>query len=656
MSTFDRTLQSAKDAGFSDTADSKGSVQGCPFDQADPRDPTKSPCYVAVMNLSAVKLELREDRRKQKDVSGDKVEVIYKHGTTPGLPDEVVKHLGGDDLLMQVISATEMISPVQVKVPGTDTLVHTFDDSYSNNQPLTVFADVTTWPKCGEGQHPMNVAYEAKMPLARDVFGAGKKRFQVIAPKGGNLLSRNIWSLLWPFSPSSPNTYYVEAHSCGISDNAYEVPPPKRVRGRIEVFRKKSVQVKVKLPSMRTISRKKASYRNLKSGEKMSELSVSETKAFGKIKESSSVIEGKRSDGTRSTYIKVTETTTDTGYIQSAKEEHTFESTGGQSFKTTHKSESSSTKHTLFRSHTKTTRSGDWEAGEEYVTDKNDGTDVLKPFSRPVKDDDFKPEELSSAMRAGVEIFINGKRVNVHILGALLNLPAKAKAFITEIKEAVPKVGWWAEFDMRLLTSEMTITGSMAPAAKGIHDRVWLLERHATFQYKGELLAVSASFALGFEFTIKNVFASSPLINIVAKIQFGFDKSFDLILDFDSRRMLEAEPKLVTKNDAFYAEIVGEASICGYGYKASGKLTLGFKFALEGRISAHRENELKGNLSYAGLIAKFEVCEHGEVKATKTVPIGSKKPKELWRGDIIGGSRTSGDMKAKDASAKAAAI
>ena len=654
MSGFNKAMQSAMDGGFSESGGGPGTTQTCPFGGEPPTDPTRPPCFIPVMMVSAV-TQKKTENNTVKDVSEDKLQVIYKDGTTPGLPSEVLGHLKGDDLLMQVISSTDLVSPVQVKVPGTEKVVHTFDKSYSTDEPVSVFAQIDTQPECSVGAHPLNEVFDAKDRSRRDSFGAYTKQFQVIAPKAGSIFSGDIWRLLWPFSPSAHHTYYVDGYCCGIHSDPTQTAP-KRVRARVEVFRQKSVTVKLKLPSARTLSRKKARYKDLKTGETVTERSRSETKAFGQVRDSETIKEGKRADGKRSSFIKVTEKTTETGYIQSAKEEHTYEKTGALTYKTTHKQETSTDRHGLLFEKKDVKRTPDWEAGQEWQQDKNDGIHRLKDFSRPAgatdKDDDFKPEEVTTTMRDAVEIHINGRRVDVHILGAMLLMPSKARAFIKEIKEAVPKIGWWAEFDMKLFTSELTLTGTMSPSASGLHDRVWLLERHATLMYKGELFAVSASIAFGFEYQINGFLVSAPTLSIIAKVQFGFEKSMDLTLEFDSRRVLEVEPKLTTKQDSFYGEVVGEATLFGFGYRASGKFTFGFKFTIEGRISAHRENELKGKLDYGGLFVDFEFREHGEVKASKRIKIG-EKDKELWRGDIIGGSRGSGDMTATDASARA---
>ena len=275
------------------------------------------------------------------------------------------------------------------------------------------------------------------------------------------------------------------------------------------------------------------------------------------------------------------------------------------------------------------------------------GTDGSGPSASIKGEATFDAGATAALWQSSVTLVYNGTKIDSHVLGNLLDLPKKAIALVTGIRETVPQWGFTWDLDMSFAAGYVEVETQIAPSIKPLHDRVWLVERYATVKIGGELLSITAAFGVGLDVKVEAVKLS--VATLILKVEIGMSVSAKLEAEFDSRSGAPAKINSECVGEVF-GQAVAEATVLGYGIKSEVKLSTGLKLEVVAEFSKE-ENKLEGELQYLGVVLDVQATFLWMTIYDGTHPLGESK--ELWKGPILGGSGKSDDAAAVSATAAA---
>lgn len=668
---FMSSLASALSFGFSGQAGTPGSTLSC---QAPPPPDPTDPCFIQSLELVAYTQTFDKGEYEKKHTQT----VKYVHGTDAGLPQNVKDLLGQDELLLQTVSGDRAQ-----------------DGEGGGGTPGSLEVTAVTTPACGLGDHPDNAIYDESDQNQLTEFGAGKQTFQLLSTtppaifdidtgmevarvgtEAGGMAtglilgtaytastfnSAGIWAQIWPFSDKSHRTYIVEVPACGLHTNP-AIAAPDLVTARIEVFRKRSAMLKLALPAASTRSYTGEVYVNTATGEAVASYAEKRTDRFGAEESGLTVEVGESPSGSHRVETSTTETRD--GVIITRKSADITTEGPGNTWSVEEKDSETHTRANALFSRQITAEESQRKIGEDFIVQENttmfgsdnvskfEEFDTRDPEQNQARNTQFDADRVETEMASSVQYIVDGREVDLHVLGNLMALPRRFEETLKDLQDMVPKIGFSYGLDMSFFTASLEIETQLGPAEAGLHDRVWLADRYATVKASGELINIQASVGFGIDITVKNHVTGGNVFALVAKAELIFTIVASVDVNWDSRHTAEVEPEFHCDPE-LAGQLVGEATLFGFGYKATAKLSGGFSFEVTARFTREpgRENKLDGDASYTGVILLLQVMENGKSIYEYQKKVGEEKP--VWRGAIIGRASSSSDAAAASATAAA---
>ena len=563
MTGFNQCVESADNAGFSTSPGGQFIILPCGTQES---NPDYHPC-----DVTSLKIETSDGKMA---VECDKPQI---HDGS--LSQKQMDLLCGDDLLFQIVSDSKS------KAKG--------------GKPKTLRLTGLTEPACHHGKHSLTTfkpggagggdAQEWKMTMG-----------QVDVTSPDQTFGESLFEQYWPFYGNTRRTYTATVESCGVpvneTDATYGV-----LTGRIEVYRESRYDLKISVPAKVSATAHRSTNVNLKTQDKTSKSSGSQSSGFGAAQSGSSATYVQGRPGGND-YVTTSTTRMMDGVILTETE-----SSGTKGFDDSHGSSSFSM-----------TRTDGWRQDKLSVSAKDKGTKVTKTTTNMVT----------------AELTFNGDKVEVvKYLQAILQLPKTVQEFVDAFKDSVPKIGWQADVSVAVLEGSITGSWFIAPNASAEHPRIWLVERQYAIKFECTIVKIRMEIGFGLDWVAKNPLWEPPLFEVVFKAACGI--TFEVKAGFEVDSSTAEGFKIPLEGSSVPdISVVAQAMINGIGGDAICKIETGFKGKFELTGSFSKAPEMTGDIGFMPL------------KVTGTVKLGSislsavlvEHPKDIqpiWKGKVF---------------------
>lgn len=230
----------------------------------------------------------------------------------------------------------------------------------------------------------------------------------------------------------------------------------------------------------------------------------------------------------------------------------------------------------------------------------------------------------------------NGNEVNfTKAVNDLINLQQRLVKSFNEIKNWVPKVGWWVEMDLSILTGEIEGNwGNRYPEKPKDGDRYKLVEQYFDLDFNLKLIDYSVSLAAGIDFKspeILDFIGGGRLLEVILKIQgkiFG-----EVTVKEKLTSLTEDKAVQIVGDSTMDINVEGSVTVLAIKYQAIGGVKGGIKFegALVGsmRVVPHIEGEFGfiETIAYAIITSKRD----GDSERFEKIIFNKKN---IWKGNL----------------------
>lgn len=230
----------------------------------------------------------------------------------------------------------------------------------------------------------------------------------------------------------------------------------------------------------------------------------------------------------------------------------------------------------------------------------------------------------------------NDKEVDfTKAINDILKLQEKLTESLNEIKKWVPKVGWWVEVDLSILTGEIEGSwGHRYPKTPADGARYKLVEQFYDIEFKLKLLDFSLTLGAGIDFSSPAVFdwfAGGKALEVILKAEGKLTCEVAVNKTFSSSG--ESDPVAVAGEGKADIYLQGKITVLAVTYEAKGGVTGGleFKGSLVGSFLVTPQIDGMIGFVETKLYAKF-VDGVREREEEFEVVIFNKK--EIWKGKL----------------------
>ncbi|MBI3776139.1 MAG: hypothetical protein HY273_11415 [Gammaproteobacteria bacterium] len=244
--------------------------------------------------------------------------------------------------------------------------------------------------------------------------------------------------------------------------------------------------------------------------------------------------------------------------------------------------------------------------------------------------------EAQKELKPTLSLKRNGNEVDfTKAINDLINLQQRLVKSFNEIKNWVPKVGWWVEIDLSILIGEIEGSwGNRYPEKPKDGDRYKLVEQYFDLDFNLKLIDYSVSLEAGIDFKspeILDFIGGGRLLEVILKIQGKI--SGEVTVKEKLTSLADDKAIRVVGESTVDINVEGSITVLAIKYQAIGGVKGGIKFegALVGslRVVPH----IEGEFGFVETIAYAIITSKRDGDSERFEKIIFEK-KEIWKGNL----------------------